>query len=505
MNIVANILGRTAVALGYDMGSSSHARRDLGWGKRTPIDEDSAVVPDNTRELMRQKCIDAIRNNPIAAGVCQRIASFAVGPTGLLPQAMTSDDKWNDLAQDWWNYDFGQRCDSRGRLSMHQLQWQTVSLRPVMGGLYWQCLEDGTFRPVEPERIRDPQNTKQAREEGYVDGVRVDPLTGVIRGYMVHARDRDGTFGGKRTEQYVPAENMIPAIRPPWRPDMVREIPDFAPLGNAMQDVFEANSYTLNTMKTQSKPVASITRNGGAGINSGPRGTAGETAGERKRFQMDSLEVLMLNNGEQMNMTSSPTPGANHIPYMQMQYGLMSAGIDYPYEFYTLDFTKCDYSRMKAVLLLVNKASRNWQAWLKEVLYRAWVWRVAMAIERKELPPAPLGMDGRSEWNLVDWQAPEELWIDRQESAQADLMEWQMRQGSLSEFARRRGKCLEDTLRAQARDMKLVERIEIEEGIPAGSLKPQMQIPGQTAEQTPTQREAEKDAVPKKKDGAADE
>lgn len=478
MNILANILGRGAVALGYDMGDSAHVRRDLGFGKSNPIDEDG-LLRDGTRQVIRQKALDQWRNNPVAAGVCDRIASFAVGSTGLRPQAMTSDEKWNTSAEDWWNYIYGPSCDSRGRLTMWRLQWQAISNRPTMGGVYWQLLNDGTVRPIEPERIRNPQDKQNAA--GYTEGVKVDPTTGRVLGYMVHARDEHGGFSGKHAEVFVRAERMIPVIRPPGRPDQVREIPDFAPLGNCMQDTHEANVYTLNAMKTQSKPVASLTKGGGVGTNSGPRGSAGLVTGERQRFQLDTLEVLQLNAGESLNMTSSPTPGSNHIPYMQMQYGLQAAGIDYPYEFFTLDFTRCDYSRMKAVLLLVNKASRNWQAWLKESLTKLWVWRVALAIDRRELPPAPLDDNGASEWWLMDWQAPEELWIDRQESAQADLLEYQMNQGSLSEFARRRGKDYDDNLRAKARDYKKRLAIATEEGVPAEVLEPQMQIPGQQA------------------------
>lgn len=503
MNMLANILGRGAMAMGYDMGDTSHTRRDLGWGKRNPIDED-AILKDGSRQTIRQKALDQWRNNPVAAGVCDRISSFAIGHTGLRPQAMTSDDAWNTAAEDWWNYQYAPNCDSRGRLSMWRMQWQAVSCRPTMGGLYFQKLSDGTVRPIEPERIRDPQ--KQENRAGFVDGVKVDPKTGRILGYMIHARDKNGGFGGEHEERFVDAENVIPAIRPAGRPDQVREIPDFASLGNSMQDTHEANQYTLATMKTQSKPVGALTKGGGVGTNSSPRGSAATVTGERQRFQMESLEVMLLNPGETLNMTTSPTPGNNHIAYMQMQYGLQAAGIDYPYEFFTLDFTHCDYSRMKAVLLLINKASRNWQAWASEWLTNWWLWRVAMAMRTGELPEAPVDpKTGRSEWWLVDWQAPEELWIDRQESAQADLLEWQMRQGSLSEFARRRGKDFEDNLRSQARDYKLTRRIEIEEEVPTGTLEPKMQIPGQqdpnakTIPETTTQKQAAIDAAAKDK------
>jgi capsid protein len=435
------------------------------------------VLPDGSLELTRQKAIDLRRNGGTTSGVCDRIASFAVGATGLRPIALTSDESWNTAAEDWWNYVYGPACDFRSRVSMWQFQWQAISLRPVMGGVYWMLMDNGTVRPIEPERIRNPAKIED--QAGCMDGVKVDNETGRILGYWVHGRDKDGQFGAGHSETFVAADKIIPVIRPPWRPDQVREIPDFAPIVPHLQDLAEANRYTLNTMKTQSKPFGFLETAGGGGANSLPRG-ATRTVGERKRFQLDLLEIMHLNQGEKMNLSVSPTPGSQHIPYMQMQYGLASGGIDYPYEFFTLDFTKCDYARMKAVLLLVNKASRNWQAWLAESLTKLWQWRIGMAMNRRELPQAPVGKDGKSEWRLIDWQAPEEMWIDRQESAQADVLEFQMRQVSMSGAARRRGKDYSDILRQQARDYKLEEQIAKEEGVSSDVLHPKVQIPGQT-------------------------
>lgn len=472
---------------GYDAGESSHVRSDLGFGRVTPCDEDKMIVDDGTLELMRQKAINLRRNFGVTSGVCDRIASFAIGSTGLRPQALTSNDKWNSMAEDWWNYIYSPECDARGRISMWQMQWQAVSLRPVMGGVYWHILSNGKVRPIEPERIRNPKNiTDQA---GVTDGVKVNPVTGEILGYWVHERDKDGGFSGAHAERFVEAANIIPVIRPPWRPDQIREVPDFGAIIPHLSDISDANKHTLNTLKNQSKMFGWLQTNGGNVPL--PRGSD-RSVGERKRFKLDSLEVVTLNNNETMNMSASPTPSSTHVPYMQMQYGLASGGIDYPYEFFTLDFTKCDYSRMKAVLLLVNKASRNWQSWLAEPLTRLWNWRIAMAIHNGDLPPAPMGADGKSEWRLIDWQAPEELWIDRQELIQADMLEYQMRQTSMSQCARRRGKDYSDILRQQARDYKTEEQIAEEEGLEPDALHPKAQIPGQT--ETPTRKQAADDA-----------
>jgi capsid protein len=186
-----------------------------------------------------------------------------------------------------------------------------------------------------------------------------------------------------------------------------------------------------------------------------------------------------------MNMTSSPTPGATHIPYMQMQAGLASAGIGYPYEFFTYDFSKCDFSRMVAVVALINQASGIWRTWLSEALWKLWVWRIGMAIRDEDLPPAPMAANGKSEWSLIDWQGPGDLVFDRQKDIQSDTLEFQMRQTAMSSVARRRGKDYSDVLRQQARDWKTEERIAKEEGVESDLLHPKAQIPGQTSNAGP--------------------
>jgi capsid protein len=170
---------------------------------------------------------------------------------------------------------------------------------------------------------------------------------------------------------------------------------------------------------------------------------------------------------------------------MQMQAGLASAGIGYPYEFFTFDFSKCDFSRMIAIVALINQASGIWRTWLAESMQKLWTWRIAMAIRDKDLPPAPMGEDGKSEWRLVDWQGPGDLVFDRQKDIQADTLEFQMRQSAMSQASRRRGRDYENVLRQQARDYKTETRIAKEEDVPEEIMHPKAQIPGQTSNAGP--------------------
>lgn len=473
-------LGRN-LAIGYDGAESDRMRRDLSYGRTTARDEDSLVSEDRTREFLRLRGYDLYRNNAIVAGFCQRLSSFVVG-TGLRPQARTSDEEINKLYEAFWERYAG-ACDYRQRVNMHTLQSLAVSLRPTHGGYYLQLMDNGQVRPIECERIRIP--TKPEEQKGQVDGVRVDPATGRRLAYSVHSRAADGTFSGKHAETWVPAESMIPVISDPWRLDQVREIPDLAPVLPALIDIHEMNLYTLNTAKSQMQHVGFIKKlpggSGGVGLkNMGMRGYNNAPVNVRQTVRVDWGTFHELLPGEEIGFPNPTAPTEVQVRYVAEHYKLIAAGMDVPYEFLTLDFSTADFSRMKSVLLLVNKFCRNRRKWLADaMLHRLWSWRIAKAIRDGELPAAPVDARGKSEWCRVEWHGDEEPWVDRQSENQADMLEYQLGLTTLRALHLRRGKDTEQTLREKAKEVQLIQKIAAEFQIHPDELV-KAQIPGQT-------------------------
>lgn len=479
---IASALQRAgdALAIGYDAGERNRVRKDLGWQRSSPRDEDSLVTADGTRELMRLEANNLRRNNSVVAGCCDRLQTFVIG-AGITPQAETSSDDWNTAAEQYFG-EWEKVCDYRQRLRLHDIRNMAVGLRPTHGGIYIELVDNGQIALVEAERIRDPQDPKA--RTGYVDGVKMAGNSGVIEGYMVHSRDPSGGFGAKHQERFVPRANMIPVVNPSWRPDQVREIPMLAAVVPVLKDLHEMNNYTLWSAKYQAQNVGALKKNGGPGANAGPRGSStASTVGQRQTFKTEWGMFYELFPNEDVINLSSNIPNVQHIPYLQWQLTLASQALGVPYEFFTLDFSKADFSRMKSVLMFVNHALRPWRRWLAESQdQRIWNWRIAKAIKDGDLPPAPTELRNGvrvSEWWKVRWQAPEELWLDRQETNQADILEWQAGLITHAELAGRRGKHSETVLRAKAKEMKRIEQIEKEEKLPPGSLV-KLQIPGQT-------------------------
>lgn len=471
------------MSLGYDAGESSRVRQDIGWERLTPRDEDSLTGNDLTLERIRQKLMDASRNNPIVSGFGPRVALWCLGNTGLRPQVHTDDDVWNEAAESWFNEIYWNTCDSRGRCSMYDFQQQAVSLRPIMGGLYFEKVADGTLRPIEPERIRNPEGRKHAKlVKQYRNGVRVDSKTGRVIAYRVHGRDENGSFTGKHEENDVAAGNMIPVIRPDWRPDQLREMPDLASIVPFLQDIHELNRNSLNTAKVQSGIIGFLKKAGGGANAAGARGTGQAVAdvGARKVHQFDWGQVLTGVPGEDLELKSSATPNSNHIPHVKMHLMLCASATGFPYEFFTLDMSSLDFSRQKGMLLLVNYAVRPWKLWLQQrFMRRVWNWRIGKETQLGGALYPPPTIDGVSQWDKVSWQGAEEPWSDRQEAQQSDILEIQSGLGQLELAARRRGGDLETNIRSNARALKKIAKIAEEEGVDAAQLF-KMQIPGQT-------------------------
>lgn len=480
-------LVRGAVALGWDAGESSRFRRDLGFGRMTPRDEESMVGQDRTRELIRLKGSDLRRNNATVAGMCERIESFFVG-TGIRPQALTKDTGWNKAAEEYFKL-YAQSCDVRGRFDFFDFQALAVGCRPTQGGIYFEKLDNGQLRPIECERIRNPSNAEKAK--GYVDGVKYDSETGRIVEYWVHNRDKEGTFTGDHKERGIAAKNMIPVVRRAWRADQGREIPDLAPIIPILTDFHEMDSYVRNTAKTRSQIIAFIKKLNGQMPNLRARTAVSESGSinQRDTWKMDWGQAHALFPEEDMIFPTINMPDPNTIPFMKLELMLAASAMNLPYEFFAFDFSSLDFSRQKGVLLFVNRVREVWiKKWLIPAFcQRVWNWRIAKEMKPGGmLAPAPIDARGMSEWNKVQWQGDMELDLDRQAAIQADIHEWQMGLVPLSHAANRRGIDLEDSLREKARIMKLAGKIEMEEGLPTGSLI-NAQIPGQITAQNVTE------------------
>jgi capsid protein len=241
----------------------------------------------------------------------------------------------------------------------------------------------------------------------------------------------------------------------------------------------EVNQYAMNKMKADQlmawihkrsqSSTATLRGRGGTNVS--------QPAGTQPLSKMDFGQIFET-DGE-LQSFASQTPGNNYEPFMEMNLRIFCACIGLPYEYAMLFFGKANFSSSKATRLLVQRTVESWQTDIAEDFFKPIIWwRISLAIMRGELPAAPVGDDGMSEFWKWEWQVPSLEWIDEQNAVQAEMQTYLLGATTLSAINGRRGRDLEETLRIKAKEKVLIKSIAKE-----FSLNPEelsfVQIPGQ--------------------------
>lgn len=445
-----------------DAALESTARASLRlMGRDINADEDK-LLPQSDRDEVVNRCHDLRRNNPVAAGVAEGLADNVVG-SRLMLQARTSNRAWNADAEAWFRAWAG-NCETSGRCNFAEVVRHAVRARLFDGELFCIPQPDGKLTLVESQRVRPEAGSNQA--------YRLD-AAGRVTAWRIADRDpRTGEVTDTSPARWVPSAFHV-AWR--WRPDQVRGWPQLATVANAMQDLGEINAANLKKYKMGALAAWCLT---GGGRLKGRNTTKSDSAHPLSSFR-DGM-IYELEEGQQLQPFQNNQPGGEYSPFVELNLRLIGMAVRLPYEFLLQYFGGGTFASSKAALEQVHVTVAAWQDWIEDALIRpVMAWRVAEAIRRKELPPAPVDSRGRSEWDLWQWQRPAVMWLDPQAAIQAEMQEIRMGVGTLTAAAAERGLDLEETFRQRAAEMRMAADIEEEYGLAAGSLS-DIQIPGQT-------------------------
>ena len=473
---------KTFFAAGYDAATNSPHQPNLPYSRRVDKDEES-LLGKWDRNTLLLKCRNLRRNDAITAGIVERFSDNVVG-SGIKPQAKTSDTKWNDEAEAFWN-NWAKVCDVRQRVDMRSFEKLVTEERLLSGDCGFVMTKGGQLQPVEAGRIATPD---ELRGKGnIVDGVKVHAKTGISLGYYVFGRDANGAVDtASKNWDFVPSSNFIFVMKPN-RFDQVRGIPELAPIVNSVQYVHDLQMSTLEKAKMDSYKAWFIgsDNNNGPG-NLGARNASKGVDGDTYEKQL-SGQTIYGNSGDEVKSLASNTPNPQYVAFMEKSLRIIGSALGLPYEFVLLDFSKGSFSSSRAALLQTYRTFTDWQEWLtRTFLQRVWNWRIAKAIKAGELRQAPIGANGVSEWFKVEWSFPEFGWVDPQNEAQANLLEWQLGTNTITQMNRKKGKDVEDVFAEKAKELSYAQRVADE----ANALTPGLnltrhdiisaQIPGQT-------------------------
>ena len=464
-----------------DAAEWSRGRRELQYFGRAQSGTEDRLLPQADRDRVTSRCHDLRRNNPVVSGACDRIVDNVIG-SRITMQARTSDPAWNAEAERWLN-NWAAAVDPAHTTSLTTAARLTVAARLYDGEIFHQPTADGCLNIIEAERVRAP---KDGKDKSAVPGARLDPSTGRVLAWCVHQRDAQGGFVLPHSEEWLPGL-IHPTYR--WRPDQVRGWPMLSVVANMVTDIKEINDANLRKNKMGAM-AAWVYSKGQSGGSLQGRTPATSSTGQPLQKFTDG-QIYEIEQGANLQPFANNQPGAEYAPFMEFNLRMVGMALGLPYEFLLLYFGGGNFASSKASLLQAYKTIETWQAWVEcEFLRPVTAWRIMRAIKDRELPPAPV-VNGISEWAKWEWQRPGVEWIDPQNAIQTEMQEVRIGATSMFDVCARRGRDAEETARANARYLKMLDRVGLEEGVDPARLH-NIQIPGQTPAVTGAQDDDKK-------------
>jgi capsid protein len=248
-------------------------------------------------------------------------------------------------------------------------------------------------------------------------------------------------------------------------------------VANQVTDIKEINDANLRKQKMGAM-AAWVYSKGQSGASLQGRTPATSTTGQPLQ-KFTEGQIYEIEQGSNLQPFANNQPGAEYAPFVELNLRMVGMALGLPYEFLLLYFGGGNFASSKASLLQAYKTIETWQAWLEtDFLLPVIAWRIMRAIKDRELPPAPV-VNGVSEWAKWEWQRPGVEWIDPQNAIQTEMQEVRMGARDMYAVCARRGGDAEKVARANARYLKMLERVGAEEGVDPARLH-NIQIPGQT-------------------------
>lgn len=437
---------------GYDGAADTRNRPSAIQRGARAVDEDTQVSTWG-RDRLRLECFDLYRNNAIVRGVVDRFADNVVG-TGIIPQAQTSDESWNEQAEAYWG-EWAKVADYRQRVPLRVLQRQVITGRMLAGDVIHLMTDGGQLQPIESERIATPDD--QRKDPLVVDGVRVN-AGGIIQGYYVCQRGQGGRVDTAKS-RFVDARDIVHCSAP-FRPDQIRGVPELAPIITSLADMKQLGELTLKKAKLDAASGKIVkTADGAAKMQKlGPRNASGSAQDGRQIYErMDDILVYYVGTNESIEGIESKTPNPTYVPYIEHLLRLCGAALSMPAEMLALDFRQGSFSSNKAAMAQTYRTFVNWHAWLCEGFnQRLWNWRIAKAIKEGALPAAPTELRNGikvSQWYRVEWSQPDYSYLDPEASIDAAIKAYNFGAQGVAGYTRLKGRDTKDTFKEKVRNI----------------------------------------------------
>ena len=422
------------------VGASRGKRSFSGWNTNSH-DADAAILDE--LPVLRDRCRDSYRNNPIAAGSLHTKVTNVVG-TGLRLQARldrsalglteeNADALERKIESEWRLFAENQECDAERTLTFFELQDAIFRSSLESGDVF--VLMSFFYRPgspyglklqvVEADRVDNPDHKTDV--PSLAGGVEKDQYGAPI---AYHVRSsHPGGLGIANSDDWrrIPAFGTITGRRNvlhlyrKLRPGQTRGVPDLAPVLDMLRSLGKYSEYELQAALVNSIFAAFTYTEDGMGIGGNTATGMGSTS-DGKNVEMGSGNIIDLTPGEKVIFSPPSRPNPAFASFVDAMLEQVGVALELPHDVLRQRYN-ASYSASRAALLEAWKMYKSRRKWLADKLcrpvYEAW-FTEAVALGRI---PAPGFLSGdfaiRQAYLGSDWVGPSQGALDPLKEAKA--------------------------------------------------------------------------------------
>ena len=457
----------------YTSGNTNTRLRGHAAFGRSRMNTEEAATGQYGYDAMRLEAMDLYRNNPIARGIVETARRYTRhshprGNSASVMELMGADEsridaagQWDIEATDWFNGYFWNRADALRRPGMTFGTMQDIHLTTqfTQGDLAYIRTDNG-WRMVEGLQIRTP--ARLSGDTNIRHGFRFNS-----RGQATHIYVCEFQNGYVSTQAFerIPMSSVVfcPWF---WRAAQFRGVPRLHGVIDCLRDQEETHDATKQKVKNEAM-LLSIERAGsrkkapGASLSpdDGPA-VSSENATYGMRFKTSGKP------GEDFMFAKGDSPNAQYVDFMEYDARIIATGAGVPYKILMALYDGSWSANKAAQSALKVYINELWLNRRDTFTQRIWNAEIAGAIQRGELPPAPVSPRGISLFSSCEWTRPYFPQLDQEKEEKGRRAAFQNLTASLDDFADEQGTSAEALLRAHKRNIKQLQKDAKDAGLP---------------------------------------
>lgn len=366
-----------------DYQAASMGRRFSGW-YTSGAGVNQTVL--SSALTLRDRCRDAVRNNPVANRAVRSFVANAIG-TGIKPQSLHPDPEVRRRIHKAWRR-WVDSADSTGNCDFYGLQ--TLALTSM--------LESGeVFLRLRPRRMGDlevplqiqaieadncPLDLTVTRDQNQIRmGIEFSPIDRIVAYHMYRYHPADVLLTGQMNTLPIPVPaQSVAHMFEPMRPGQVRGLPRLAPVLARLFDLEQYNDAEVVRKKVASLVAGFVLKSDLAASVAGE----GSLVDGIKPAAWEPGQLIELLPGEDVKFSEPTDVGDNYEKFEKSQLRRIAAAVGLTYEQLTGDLSDVNYSSIRAGLVEFRRQMEAFQHQvvvhrLCRPIWRAWLEQAALA------------------------------------------------------------------------------------------------------------------------------